>query len=557
MIDKKNHRPAFALLPAAVAAALCAFGAPAQAACTDTGAAATATSGSVCGATGAIYANGVYALASSGNNSVLTTVGAVSLNPGSNLTAGGRAVASADGGGGRLVFNGNVSLNQRGANNSYGLSAGNVTPGGFGTVEVNGDVNVVMAAQGSTRRAIMSLLPGSLVTITGHTTISMTGAGTHRGFSAEEGGIIRYRSASIDFAGDSGATAGIRVIAQASEVHASGDTEITVDSADSVGVSTLGKAIFTGKLTVNAGGANAAAVNARGTGELAMGAASSLSNPTGNAVVLGSGTPTFTAGSGLVVSGGTNGFAYNGVTASTITLNNATVTAPNLWNATSSVATFNGAGGVYTGASTKDAASTLNVNLNAAALWNLTDDATLTAATLTSGAVLSAPTASRTLTGQLANTAGVLDLHGAAPGTTGQVFTVSGDYSGGGTMRIDTQLGDDGSPTDALTVTGAVSGVTTLQVTNVAGLGAETVGNGIPVVRVGGASPAGAFVLAGPGYVQAGTWRYTLVQVGRDWFLQSQRALPPTAVPTLSGWALLALSPLMLLIGRRRGARRA
>ena len=39
MIDKKNHRPAFALLPAAVAAALCAFGAPAQAACTDSGAA--------------------------------------------------------------------------------------------------------------------------------------------------------------------------------------------------------------------------------------------------------------------------------------------------------------------------------------------------------------------------------------------------------------------------------------------------------------------------------------------------------------------------------------
>mgnify|MGYP000981061662 CR=1 FL=1 len=123
-----------------VTAAVVAFllGASAHAACSDTAAAATATAGSACTATGSTYTNGTYALESNGAGSSLTVTGAVSLNPGgANATTGGRAVASADGSGSALTFNGNVAIVQRGATNSYGLSAGNVTPGGTGTVQVS------------------------------------------------------------------------------------------------------------------------------------------------------------------------------------------------------------------------------------------------------------------------------------------------------------------------------------------------------------------------------------------------------------------------------------
>lgn len=527
---------------------------PAYAACTDTAAAATATAGSTCAAIGSTYTNGTYALESTGAGSSLTVNNAVSLNlSGASATAAGTAVAAADGGGGTLTFNSDVAIVQYGSTNSYGLAAGDVAPSGSGTVLVQGATSVQMNAGGATRRAVLAYQTGSVVTLVGPTTISATGGSSHRGLSAEDG-TINYSSANINFAGWGGST-GIRSTTSGSLVHASGDTDITVDTGGSVGVLSVNGAVttFDGKLTVNAGSGSGAAVQANSTSSVSMGANSLLTNTTGAAVLL-AGAPTFTAGSGLTVNGGTDGFSYSGVTASTINLTNATVTAPNLWHAvSSSVATFNGSGGVYAGTSTKDATSTLNVNLSNAAVWNLTADATLTAASLTSSAVLSSPTASRTLTGNLSNTGGTLDLSGATP-SAAQVFTVAGDYDGGGAVSIDTQLGDSSSPTDSVVITGDVSGVTTLNVTNVGGTGAATTGNGILMVQISGSSPAGAFVLPG-GYVQVGAWRYTLVQVGQNWYLQSQ-AVPPvvnaTPVPTLSTWALVVLSLLLPLLGYRR-----
>ena len=101
---------------------------------------------------------------------------------------------------------------------------------------------------------------------------------------------------------------------------------------------------------------------------------------------------------------------------------------------------------------------------------------------------------------------------------------------------------------------------TTLNLGNVGGAGAATTGNGILVATVTGASPADAFVLAGPGYLDQGGFRYTLQQVGSNWYLQSARAPVPAAVnpvPTLGQYAqgLLALS-LALLAGWRLRQRR-
>ena len=69
------------------------------------------------------------------------------------------------------------------------------------------------------------------------------------------------------------------------------------------------------------------------------------------------------------------------------------------------------------------------------------------------------------------------------PGTTfvPKTLTVNGNWVGqGGTVRLNTSLGDSGSQTDRIVINGgAASGSTSLQINNVGGLGALTTGNGI------------------------------------------------------------------------------
>jgi outer membrane autotransporter protein len=110
-------------------------------------------------------------------------------------------------------------------------------------------------------------------------------------------------------------------------------------------------------------------------------------------------------------------------------------------------------------------------------------------------------------------------------------LTVTGNYVGdGGVLRMRTQLGADASPTDRLVVGGSVSGKTTIQLTNAGGLGAETTGDGIELVHVGGTSAADAFTLAG-GSIDAGAFTYRLHEGPRtglnaNWYLRTQAADP-------------------------------
>ncbi|EDY4665220.1 autotransporter outer membrane beta-barrel domain-containing protein, partial [Salmonella enterica] len=99
-------------------------------------------------------------------------------------------------------------------------------------------------------------------------------------------------------------------------------------------------------------------------------------------------------------------------------------------------------------------------------------------------------------------------------------LTIAGNYTGNdGHLYLNTQLGDDSSPTDKLIVTGDTAGSTTLHITNVNGLGAQTV-NGIEVIEVGGQSD-GDFALY-KGHVDINAWTYTLKQDGGDWYLRSE-----------------------------------
>ena len=123
--------------------------------------------------------------------------------------------------------------------------------------------------------------------------------------------------------------------------------------------------------------------------------------------------------------------------------------------------------------------------------------------TVNSGGTLSGNTA---IAGNLTlNAVGTLSS-GNSPGTT----TVAGNYIGGGLLNVEVQFNNAGAPVngtthDFLNITGNVSGVSTLNILAVAPSTAPTVtsGNGIELVRVGGTTGAGAFVLGGP-VVQGG-----------------------------------------------------
>ncbi|MBK5144203.1 autotransporter outer membrane beta-barrel domain-containing protein [Budviciaceae bacterium BWR-B9] len=131
--------------------------------------------------------------------------------------------------------------------------------------------------------------------------------------------------------------------------------------------------------------------------------------------------------------------------------------------------------------------------------------------------------------GSLTNS-GTINLAG---GKLGNTLTVNGDYTGGGTLVINTELGDDSSATDKLIVTGNTSGDTGVVVNNIKGRGQQTL-NGIEVVNVSGQSD-GIFTLKNRAV--AGAYEYYLHQNGiadenGNWYLRSELPAPtPTPVP--------------------------
>ncbi|MCT4708696.1 autotransporter outer membrane beta-barrel domain-containing protein, partial [Enterobacteriaceae bacterium H11S18] len=118
---------------------------------------------------------------------------------------------------------------------------------------------------------------------------------------------------------------------------------------------------------------------------------------------------------------------------------------------------------------------------------------------------------------------GTINVSQPGSTTAGNILHVTGDYTGsGGTLNLNTQLGDDSSPTDKLVVDGSTHGTTTVAVNNVGGTGAATL-NGIEVVSVGGTSD-GEF--SKKGRIVAGAYDYDLVKKGSNWYLTNNGATP-------------------------------
>ena len=145
--------------------------------------------------------------------------------------------------------------------------------------------------------------------------------------------------------------------------------------------------------------------------------------------------------------------------------------------------------------------SSLNLSLAEQTQWTITGDSSLT---------------------QL-NNAG--DIVFDTPSHNGQfkTLTINANYHGDNSnLYLNTQLGDDNSPTDKVIITGDTSGSTTLYVNNIGGEGALTT-KGIEVIDVGGQSDG---VFTQGNQVQTGLYEYRLYEDGGDWYLRSQ-AVPP------------------------------
>ncbi|EEN6986190.1 fibronectin-binding autotransporter adhesin ShdA [Salmonella enterica] len=124
-----------------------------------------------------------------------------------------------------------------------------------------------------------------------------------------------------------------------------------------------------------------------------------------------------------------------------------------------------------------------------------------------------------TLNGDLINMGTMTS--GSSSSTPGNTLYVDGNYTGnGGSLYLNTVLGDDDSATDKLVITGDASGTTDLYINGI-GDGAQTT-NGIEVVDVGGVSTSDAFVLKNE--VNAGLYTYRLYwnESDNDWYLASK-----------------------------------
>ncbi|WHS30085.1 autotransporter outer membrane beta-barrel domain-containing protein [Brucella sp. NM4] len=111
--------------------------------------------------------------------------------------------------------------------------------------------------------------------------------------------------------------------------------------------------------------------------------------------------------------------------------------------------------------------------------------------------------------------------------------TLSNYHSNGGALTLDVVLGDSSSPADKFIVYGNVTGITSVYINNLGGVGALTTGNGIPVIQVVGDSSNGDFVLGHS--VIAGAYEYNALVKGpgnaladgkgpasaNDWYLRS------------------------------------
>jgi len=430
---------------------------------------------------------------------VLTTEGV----QGEGVVAAGDSGAGA--GGVAEVRDAAIRTSGQAAHGARAVGAGTGTPASLtisgGTVGTTGPSAMGLVAIGGTT------LAASNVGVT-------TQGASSDGATARSGASLAVSGGSISTSGDDSpglSTVGAGPVDPAAQL---------VDPAYPIvaGPSVAGASLVASGVAVNTSGVGSHAIRVRGDSSLTMtGGTAIATGANANAVQYEE------AGAGRVnVSNATLASLQGlgiGVTGGTL---NATLAATSL---TGGAALFNVTGG-----------GTLNLT---AASGTTLNGAALTEAGSTSNLVLKDST--WLLRGDSRLTTLVNDpsqiLFAAPVGGVFKTLTVN-QYSGDGTIGLNTRLDADGSPSDRLVIDGGTAtGASKLRVTNAGGSGALTSANGILVVDAvnGGTTQAGAFVL--DGRAVAGPYEYLLYRGSRDatapdaWYLRSEAAEPPSPTP--------------------------
>ncbi|WP_175701986.1 autotransporter outer membrane beta-barrel domain-containing protein [Burkholderia ambifaria] len=366
------------------------------------------------------------------------------------------------------------------------------------------DAATVVRTAGDNARGLVVAGADSTLAANG-TTVATTGAGAHA--------IVAGSGASAWLSGAKVSTAGAAADGLVAQNGGRiGDTGSSIASAAGNGANVDGG----GVLALTGTTLKGATAGVLSTDTLASGATSavlvdggSVASVTGPAFAARGGTVDIAVRNGTVVTAG-NGTLLDLANGSTATFN---ASAVNLSGDIVSDASSNGNVFLANGTTLTGKIDPVALSIDGSSAWHMTGSSVLSSLNNAGLVAFAAPS--------------------GAPTAAGSYRTLTtGSYVGyGGTIALNTYLGADASPTDRLIVNGGTaSGTTGLKIANTAGTGAQTTGDGIPVVVTanGGTTAASAFHLAGP--VQAGAYEYRLYRGGQSdangWYLRSQ--LDPT-----------------------------
>lgn len=170
--------------------------------------------------------------------------------------------------------------------------------------------------------------------------------------------------------------------------------------------------------------------------------------------------------------------------------------------------------------------ATLNLNLDKS-IWSLNKDSDDSSALFTNLSLNNNSEINLKNSGEFKLIGDVLSnnsLINLANTTLGNKLTIEGNYTGtNAILKINTELGDDNSSTDFLSITGDAKGSTNIKVKNVGGLGAIT-DQGIHIIQTGD-STENAFFVDDDNSLSAGIYTYSLIRKEEDnsvnWYLTS------------------------------------
>ena len=437
-------------------------------------------------------------LVGTGSNNTITNNGSIS-NTGQYNDG-----MAADGGGNTLINNGSITTT---GPNAYGMTASWGQSGGGSlnnTIINNGSVST----SGSNARAVSILGANGVVTNTG--TLTTTG----------------NSSPTVYIQGGNGSLVNSGII------HASGGAASGSLPSDGVFSNTLG-ASFTASITNLAGGQ---IISDQGpairtlNGQTAITNAGLLSGGNGFAISGGNGNIDLTLQTGSKMIGTANG----GGGSNKVTLQGQGV----IDNAFTNFQTLYMTGTNWTWAGTGDFHDSFIQNGTFQLQRNLTGNVTVSpgASLLAGGGFNPSITPYPGGPAVTLTNSGVIDLTNGGSHATNSL-TVVGNYVGsGGSLLLNTMLGDDASASDKLVINGGTaSGTTAITVNNFGGGGAATMLDGINVVQAtnGATASSNAFYLNGR--AAAGAYEYYLFKGGisagtsDSWYLRSAYVAP---VPT-------------------------